>query len=141
MAGAERVGQLPGHDRIGGIQGSTCRAQDGVPGVLVDRGIGIHLRVRGAAGGHLVAQVVGQAPQAGDVHPVMGQFDVGQRGRIGLAALQDRVQTAGHQAVFDGIEALGALGMTPPHFVLPASLVGEIAGGQTHLKFTVWFAA
>ena len=81
----------------------------------------------------LQTQVVGQATQTGDVHAVVGELDIGEGSGVGLAPLQRNIKSRRPQTVFDGIKPLWALGVPCAHFMLPASLVGEISGGLAHL--------
>jgi hypothetical protein len=139
--GTEGVDHLPRHHRVGRVDGGTGSDQDGVPRMGVDRGVGVDLRVCGATRGNFVTKSVGQTAQGRQVHATMGEFDVGQRGRGGLAALQRHIQARDQQPVLDRVQPRRAFGVSGPHFVSPAIGVGEITGGLVHHFFTVRFTA
>ena len=63
--------------------------------------------------------------QGGDEHAAMGQFDVGQRRHRRLAPVQCVPDTGDQQAVFDGVQALGAFGVAGTHFMLAAVSRGK----------------
>jgi hypothetical protein len=92
-----------------------------------DRGVGIELRVGGATRQQFFVEQIGQAAHGRHVQPVVRQFDVGQRGLRGFVALQRIGHAGDQQAVFDGVQPLGAFRMAGPHFVFAAVRVGEIA--------------
>ena len=125
--GAKSVFQFAGHHRIGGGHGCTGRAQGGRVGVLVDGGVGVDLRVLGAAGGALFLEPLGKAAQHRDVRAVVCQLQVGQRRQRRLHAFERVKHARDQQPVFDGVEPLRAFGMPRAHVVLPAVAVGKIA--------------
>ncbi len=58
----------------------------------------------------------------------MRQFELGLRGRVGVAALERVGQPGDQQPVFDRAQALGAFGVARAHVVLAAGGVGVVAG-------------
>ena len=124
---AKGVFQLAGHHGIGGGQGGARSAQRGLPGVRVDGGVGVELRVIGAARHQFFIQPIRHAPQRGHVHPVVGQFNVGQGGFGGFKTLQRISHSGDQQAVFNGIQPLRAFRVARAHFVFPTIPVREIA--------------
>jgi len=77
--GAKGVFDLARHDRVGGRDGRARRTQRRRPGVGVDGGVRVYLRVWRATGLQVFAQPVVQAAQRRDVQPRVRQLDVGQR--------------------------------------------------------------
>jgi hypothetical protein len=69
------------------------------------------------------------------MHATMGQLNVGQGGRTGLASLQGHVHTTDQQPVLDRPQAFRALWVARAHLVLPASWVGEITCSAHGLVF------
>ena len=94
--GAKGVFEFARHHRVGGGHGRTGRAQRCLPGVSVDRRVGVHLGVRGAARVHFLAQPVCQAAQRGDVQARVRQLDVGQ-GRFRCFEVFERIGHSGDQ--------------------------------------------
>ena len=86
--GTKSIFQLARNHRIGRRQRRACRAQRSLEGVAVDGGIGIELAVLRPASGQFLLQSVGQTLQGGDVHGVMRQLHLGQRGQRCLVARQ-----------------------------------------------------
>ncbi len=121
--GTKRIGHLTGQHRIGRGQGRTCGAQRGVPGVDVDAGVGVDLRVARAAGMDVFAQPIGQAAQRRYIHSAMRQFQIRNRGLRGLAPVQRIGHAADEQTVFNRVQALRAFRVPVPHVVLAAIAV------------------
>jgi hypothetical protein len=128
--GAKRVFQFAGYHGVGGGQGSARSAQGGIPGVHIQRGVGIHLRVGGAAGGNLFFQAVAQTAKSGHMHAAMGQLQGVDCGHGCLAPVQRMAYARHQQPVFNRIQTLRTFGVARPHFMKPTIAVGKVAGSS-----------
>ena len=132
--GAKGVFQLAAQHGVHGVDGGAGRQQGGAPGVGVHRGVGVDRKGIGPAGGDLLGQDLAQAAQGGHVAAAVRQQQLAHGGGRGLAPLQ-RVGHAGDQeAVFDGVDARRALGVTGAHVMQSAVRMNEIAGSSQFLS-------
>ena len=125
---AKGVFQFPGYHRVGGGQCGACGVQGGVPGVDVEVGVGVNLRVGGATGLNLFTQAVGQAAQGRNVHAPMGQFQVGNRRGRGPVLFKRVKHAGGQKPVIDSVKPLGAFGVARAHFVFAARGMRKVTG-------------
>ena len=75
--GAKGVFYLASHDAIGSCQHCARGAEYGIPGVGVERGIRVNLRVPRAARFNIVGQLLAQSVDARHHHAVMCQLNLG----------------------------------------------------------------
>jgi hypothetical protein len=94
-----------------------------------------------AAGIDLFAQLIDQPAQAGEVHAVVGEFEVGQRGGCSRAVLQRIPQPAGAQALLDRDQTAGVFRVTGAHFMERAGRGCVVAGFRHHGASAHAFAA
>ncbi|MNR11228.1 hypothetical protein D3C85_1275200 [compost metagenome] len=124
---AERVFQLAREHRIGGRDAGARSVQRGWPGMGVDGGIGIDLRVGRAANQLGLLELVAALLERLQIGAVMGPRNVGQRRRGGLAPIEGIGHPADQQPVLDRVQPCRTLRMPGAHLVFPAFFMGEIA--------------
>ena len=125
---AEGVFHFARHHRVGRRQRRASAAQRGRPRQRVHGGVGIQLRIARATRRNLVMQALIQTMQGGDKHLAMRQLNVAKRCQGRLTALQCVTNARDEQAVFNRVQALGALGVATAHFVAFAVGVGKKSG-------------
>ena len=81
-----------------------------------------------SAGQNFLLELLGQAAQGRDMHAVVRQFNVRQRGRRRVPKIQRIAHPGDQQPVRDGIEAFGTLWMPGSHLMFPEIRVREIPG-------------
>jgi hypothetical protein len=101
--GAESVFQFTRHHGVGGIQGSTSRAQSSMPCMDIHGGVGVKRSVGRPSRLHVFNQGLTQTSERCNVHAIMRQFDVGQRGRRRLSAFKGVIKSSDKQAILNGV--------------------------------------
>ena len=81
-----------------------------------------------SAGGHFFTQGLAHAAQRGNEHAGVRQLDIGQRRLRRITPVQRITDPADQQAVFDGVQTLGALRVPSAHLVLAAVAVRKVSG-------------
>ena len=118
---AERTLALAPHHEVGGEHdgagGVLCRRQR----VRVERGVGVD-EVQPCRGARLLEGI--------DVRVAVHAGDLRARRRQRRVVAQVGVEPGGDQAVADGVQPVGALGMVRPHVVQQRGRVGDVGGGH-----------
>ena len=132
--GAKSIFDFTCNDAVGGGKHRAASTHRGVPGVGVERGVGVNLRIMRAARFDVVGELLAQAVYRGNHHAVVRKLYVTDGGQRRLAAVECILHAGCKQPVLNCIEPLRTLWMSRAHFVTSAVFMGEIAGRVHDVK-------